>query len=447
MDLPECPISRIFLVIHFAGHPQSNVLKGGQDITMANNEQELRPTQTTEPSKPSKAAPRKKKRRLRKKSPDAIATKTDSIKSRTVRGFPASTFQEALVLAEAFQKYAAGQMKVRKLTLFDKIGKSPDSGPSRQLITNSSKYGLTKGGYQAEFLELTPEGNLATGDEVPGPKKLQARFELAIKNILPFNLLYERCKGQKLPSKEFLIDVLRESEPDEASLSECVDTFILNATFLGLLRTIAGSERLLTIEHGLEEAGKSAGLPTIAPSTPHASEMTVEATPPINGYESICFYITPIGAEDSEQRKHSDFFMEFVITPALKEFGLRLVRADQIGKPGMIGKQVLEHILHARLVIADLSFHNPNVFYELCLRHASRQPTVQIIRASEEIPFDIDQYRTVKIDTRDVYGLLPKLQTYTSEIANQVRTALKNPDAVDSPVSMYYPLLKLTWKE
>jgi len=71
------------------------------------------------------------------------------------------------VLADAFQKFAAGQLRVRKLTLFDKIGKSPDSGPSRQLITNSSRYGLTKGGYQAEFLELTPEGALSSADDVP----------------------------------------------------------------------------------------------------------------------------------------------------------------------------------------------------------------------------------------------------------------------------------------
>jgi len=410
-------------------------------------EDEQTSTQDPESPKPKGATARKKKKRPAKKSAKATMVNADGAKTRAIRGFPASTFQDALVLAEAFQKYAAGQVRVRKLTLFDKIGKSPDSGPSRQLITNSSRYGLTKGGYQAEFLELTPEGSLATGDDVPAPKKLQARFELAIKNIGPFNLLYERCKGQKLPSKEFLIDALREAEPDEASLSECVDTFILNATFLGLLRTIAGSERLITIEHGLEEAGKMVGLPTVASTQPDASSAPPSAVSSPDGYESICFYITPIGAEDSEQRKHSDFFMEFVITPALKEFGLKLVRADQIGKPGMIGKQVLEHILHARLVIADLSFHNPNVFYELCLRHATRQPTVQIIRASEDIPFDIDQYRTVKIDTSDVYGLLPKLQTYTSEISNQVRMALKDPDAVDSPVSMYYPLLKLTWKD
>ncbi len=206
------------------------------------------------------------------------------------------------------------------------------------------------------------------------------------------------------------------------------------------------SERLITIEHGLEEAGKLIGLPAVASAQLEGLDALSPITPATDGYESTCFYITPIGADDSEQRKHSDFFMEFVITPALKEFGLRTRARRSDRKAGHDGKQVLEHILHARLVIADLSFHNPNVFYELCLRHATRQPTVQIIRASEDIPFDIDQYRTVKIDTTDVYGLLPKLQTYISEIANQVRTALKDPDSVDSPVSMYYPLLKLTWK-
>jgi hypothetical protein len=93
--------------------------------------------------------------------------------------------------------------------------------------------------------------------------------------------------------------------------------------------------------------------------------------------------------------------MEYIIKPAVEEFGLIVVRADQMGKAGMIGKQVIEHILNARLVIADLSFHNPNVFYELCLRHATRLPTVQIKRTVDTIPFDLNQYRTIPIETRD----------------------------------------------
>ena len=129
----------------------------------------------------------------------------------------------------------------------------------------------------------------------------------------------------------------------------------------------------------------------------------------------------------------------------MKEFGLAVVRADQIGRPGMIGKQVIEHILQSRLVIADLSFHNPNVFYELCLRHTTRLPTVQVIRASEVVPFDLNQYRTIPIETRDPYGLVAKLQTYTAELANQVRRALQDSESGDNPISLYYPTARLLW--
>lgn len=75
--------------------------------------------------------------------------------------FPASSFEEALTIPNAIQKYAAGQ-KIRRLTLFDHLKKSPDSGGSRQLVINANKYGLIKGSYQSEHLELTPEGKLAT---------------------------------------------------------------------------------------------------------------------------------------------------------------------------------------------------------------------------------------------------------------------------------------------
>jgi hypothetical protein len=161
--------------------------------------------------------------------------------------------------------------------------------------------------------------------------------------------------------------------------------------------------------------------------------------------ENVCFYISPIGDEDSEHRKHADLFLGSIVEPALEEFGLKVVRADMIGKPGMITAQIIDHILKAKLVIADLSFHNPNVFYELALRHISRLPIVQIIRIGDGIPFDLDQVRTIQIDTTDIYTLVPKLQSYKAEIATQVRAVLANPDSVDNPLSTYYPDLRVTF--
>jgi hypothetical protein len=81
--------------------------------------------------------------------------------------------------------------------LFDKLGKSPDSGHSRQPITNSSRYGLTKAGYQADFIELTPDGSLATGDDVAPAVKFGARFKLAFAEIKPFNFLLKGAKTRK----------------------------------------------------------------------------------------------------------------------------------------------------------------------------------------------------------------------------------------------------------
>ncbi len=370
--------------------------------------------------------------------------KAKARKPRTERKFPALIFEEALEIAEGIQKYAAGQ-RVRRLTLFEKLNKDPDSNEARRLVTASGQYGLTKGGYQAEFLELTPEGDEATSEVIAPAKKLQARFDLAIQKHAPFAFLYQKLKGNRMPAKEVLADYLSEANVEESEKLECIDKFTLNAKFLGLLKTIAGSERIIPIEQALEELS----------SAPAARAETKKVGAPLAAtnesatadFAKICFYISPIGEEDSEDRRHADFLMEYIIKPAAAEFGLTVVRADQMGKPGMIGKQVIEHILKARLVIADLSFHNPNVFYELCLRHATRLPTVQVKREVDKIPFDLNQYRTVSIETRDPYTLTPKIQTYTAEVANQVRRALDDSESSDNPISLYYPSAKLNWDE
>jgi hypothetical protein len=296
---------------------------------------------------------------------------------------------------------------------------------------------------------LTPLGAEASGEDVPAVKQMAARFELAIKKFEPFRNLYERLKNNKLPAREVMLDYVQEVEMPEDQRGECVDTFVLNAKFLRLLRTISGSQRLVPIEQVIEE-GTSVG-PLGA-----SGETTSDGTLPVavlqsveneaeEDFSKICFYITPIGDPGSEHRRHSDFMMEYIIQPAVKEFGLKVIRADQMSKPGMIGKQVIEHILRSRLVVADLSFHNPNVFYELCLRHTTRLPTVQLRREVDTIPFDLNQYRTIPIETRDPYTLLPKVQTYTAEVTNQVRRALQDAESGDNPISLYYPSAKLAW--
>lgn len=366
---------------------------------------------------------------------------------RKQQSFPKSSFEDALAIAQVIQTAGAGN-RMRRLTIFDSLGKSPDSGPSRMLVTNSSRYGLTIGGYQADYLELTPNGRLATDSEANPKERLKARFDLAIRAIEPFKFLYDRLRGNKLPAQNVIHDMLREGGYAENELAACVDTFIVNVKYLGMLRTLAGAERLLTIEHVLEEMPPASDLPGEPPTRGSSTAAkAAHLAPGATAWSKTCFYITPIGAEDSEHRKHSDLFLNCIVEPAVAAIGLKIVRADQIGKPGMITAQIVDHVLNARLVIADLSFHNPNVFYELSLRHASGLPTVQIIRTADTIPFDLQQYRTIQIDTTDIYSLVPKIETYKSEIAVQVRRALENAESADNPITTFCPGIKLSIPE
>ncbi len=368
---------------------------------------------------------------------------TSKKRKRITRSFPASTFDEALEIPAAIQKYAAGQ-KIRRVTLFDHLQKSPDSGASRQLVTNSSRYGLIKGSYHSEYLELTSDGAKVTNTDTRESEKIHSKFNLAIARIRPFNELYEQYKNNRFPSPNVLQDYLAEKGYSNNEIPECIDTFIVNAKSVGILRTLSGAERFLPIEQVIEELPEGqSGIKVVQETVAQVSSILTTASE-LN-LNSVCFYITPIGADNSEERKHSDLFLHSIVEPALEEFKLTVVRADNIGKPGMITSQIIEHIIKSKIVIADLSFHNPNVFYELALRHACRLPTVQIIRSADKIPFDLDQFRTIRIDTSDIYTLVPQLDVYRAEIANQVRRALSDADAVDNPITAFCPSLKIAF--
>lgn len=119
-------------------------------------------------------------------------------------------------------------------------------------------------------------------------------------------------------------------------------------------------------------------------------------------YEQNCFVIAPIGPQDSKDRKRSNQVLEHIIKPAAKRCGYRTVRADKILKPGNVLFQIVQRLRDDPLVIADLTGGNPNVFYELAIRHVVGKPVIPIIQVGEPIPFDIVQSRTIQFDYKDV---------------------------------------------
>jgi len=365
------------------------------------------------------------------------ATKSDKPKrTRAVRPYPAATFKEARALGDAIVKFASGE-KVRRLTILEQMNRKPTSSATKQLITDSGKYGITKGSYAADSMELTATGKLACDARTPRSDRLKAHFKLAVTDVAPFKLLYETYVDKPLPVHSVLLDVLKDSAIKLSDPKECVDFFVVNVKDLGLLRTIAGTETLVSIDHVLDEKGGTSEHDSAVTD----SSVTTDA-PAIDvrtDWDKTCFYITPIGSEDSEARKHADLFMKSLIEPAMQELGLKVVRADMIGNPGMITSSIIEHIKKCKLAIADLSTLNPNVFYEVALRHTCRLPVVQVIRKSDRLPFDVNQVNTIVIDTSDIYTLVPKIETHRSEITTLAKEALRDPDRVSNPITVFFP--------
>jgi hypothetical protein len=160
--------------------------------------------------------------------------------------------------------------------------------------------------------------------------------------------------------------------------------------------------------------------------------------------EKVCFVICPIDAPDSQIRKRSDQILKFIITPVADEHGYKkVVRADKIAEPGIITNDIIEFLDKADLVIADLTGHNPNVFYELAVRHMLRKPIIQIIAAGEKIPFDVASARTIPLDYRD----MDSIEACKIELGDQMEALKADPSKVDNPISIAFDLQALTRSE
>lgn len=144
-----------------------------------------------------------------------------------------------------------------------------------------------------------------------------------------------------------------------------------------------------------------------------------------------CFIICPIGDDGSDVRRRSDTLLKYVLAPVLTSNGYAAIRADQIPKVGLITSQIINLIITSPLVIADLTGANPNVFYELAIRHATQEPYIQIIKKGEKKPFDIEAVRTIEVDLGD----LDSVENAKRQMDCQIK-AFADGHKPDSPISV-----------
>jgi len=147
--------------------------------------------------------------------------------------------------------------------------------------------------------------------------------------------------------------------------------------------------------------------------------------------KKTAFVIAPIGERKSEIRRWSDEVSKSLIEPIAKKLGYTAVRADQISRTGLITNQIMSHIFNDALVIADLTGYNPNVFYELGVRHTIQKPVIILIDAEDKIPFDLTNSRAIKLH-KDWSGLDEAKEEFSKQIMN-----LEGQDVYESIVTPF----------
>jgi hypothetical protein len=285
--------------------------------------------------------------------------------------FPRATLEEALKIPYELKELNGGNPwetdEVRKA-----IGAGTGGNAYFYLTAASRDYGLTIGTSTAEKISLTDLGrDLVYAPNPDAEKTLKVR---AFLNVDIFKRVLEYYKGSNLPEMKYLGNTLqKEFGLDPETHDEFSRTFRENCQYLGITSGIPSEA---------EEAGDVA--------TVVRSPETITLAEPGGTSKLTAFVIMPFVERDS---KHpSGFFAEVlrsIITPAAKSSQFIVKTANRQGSD-LIQSTIINDLIDADLVIADLTEHNPNVMFELGMRMAEDKPVV-LIKANGTGPlFDVD---------------------------------------------------------
>lgn len=147
-----------------------------------------------------------------------------------------------------------------------------------------------------------------------------------------------------------------------------------------------------------------------------------------------CFVIMPF-------KEPLNGYYKKILIPAIKKSNLKAIRADEVYGTMAIIKDIVSQIKKSRLIIADLTWRNPNVAYELGIAHAFGKPVIIIVQDINDVPFDLKHIRIIKYDTTMVKWdmiLKDKIIKTISEVLTKPKESIAfevdNPDVVNDSI-------------
>lgn len=277
------------------------------------------------------------------------------------------------------------------------------------LLRSANQYGLVDGTGATATVKLEQIGQdiVAPGS----PQDRQRALSSAFRNVEDFRRVEDFYRGKKLPEDEFFENTLfREFKIPRDRVRTFIEIFTRNLDYLHAFRAEPGPE-------SEPEADKKVSL------ADQSKEIISDENRRTRTFLDSCFVMMPFG-------HWYDVYYKNIFIPAIKEAGLEPVRGDELFSTGSVIEQIWEQIQKAKILLADLTGKNANVFYELGLAHAACKPVVFTAASLDDVPFDLRHLRVVIYDVKDPFWgekLTSNLTAYLKAAKNEPEKSVPQP--------------------
>lgn len=319
--------------------------------------------------------------------------------------FPKNTLEDSIRVAKALEdKNAGNPMPAQDLALATGFRQKSD-WRFGDLVRSGNQYGILSGTAWGS-VSLT---DLGRDIVAPGSPTQRATALLkAFQNVQQFKAVQGHYGGKRIPEDEFFLNTLtREFSVPRERAEHFSEVFLNNLKYLGAFKP-----------HSMAvDAPGAQPTETQTPTPPDKVPSPVlSAEPRVREFLDTCFVMMPFG-------NWFDRYYAEIYVPAIKEAGFEPVRADELFSSGSVVEQIWEQITKAKLLLADLTNKNANVFYELGLAHAVHQPVVFTSANVDDVPFDLRHLRVIIYDIREP-DWATRLRT---SVADYLKNAAKEP--------------------
>lgn len=263
------------------------------------------------------------------------------------------------------------------------------------------------------FLDRPAAGQISVTErakKVIRPQNAQDKIDGIREAILDAPVIsevYSHYRGENLPDTQFFHNALTDTfNVPVDKISEFSEVFINSLKAADLIVEHDGKYRVRDITHDSANEDQ-----------PSATLKKLERTVKVDSTDS-CFVMMPFA------HPLGGYYSK-IYKPAIEKTGLTPVRADtEIFGTGKIIDQIWTGINSAKVLVAELTSRNPNVFYELGLAHALEKPVVLVSSNEDDVPFDLKHIRVIYYDVNDPFWG----NKLMDKVAENILSALENPE-------------------